>query len=237
MQTVTLRYTESDSEMGNEGYHIVKRGNYHISTESMFASMDAQLLTHDVIEHWDFKQKQANLQEIVALGTILAHREDDFINDYTGNNSFCYELGSQLHHILEKEVNLNHLKMARSSNEIVHEYLNDHWKDTLETMDLEYADIPANARKLKAVAYRFLARGYNHVNGVESRHGDNVFSNMFYDMQKVLEEGLKHADPWEGKELKLRYSFAQREISLSHTYETEDDYGYYKTTNEVLASN
>jgi hypothetical protein len=237
MQTVTLQYTESDDEMGNEGYNIVRRGKHTISTEGISATLDARLLTHDVLEHWDFRQEQVNLQEIVALGTTLAHRESDFINDYTGDNSFGYELASQLYYMLETGVNLNYLKMPRSSNEIVHEYLNEHWKDTLETVDLEYAHIPTNARKLKAVAYRFLARGYNHVKGIEARYGDYAFSNMFYDMQHVLEQGLKHADRWEGRELKLRYSFAKREISLGQTYETEDDCGHYKTTNEFLSSN
>jgi hypothetical protein len=222
--------------MGNPGYNIVKRNNKNLSYEGMYASEDKRLLTHDVLEHWDFNQNDGNLQELVAIGSILAHREEDFINNFTCKNSFAWEVAEQLYYALDN-IDINRIKLPRSSNEYVSEYLSIKWNEVLRYWEEERQEAkPTNTRKIKAIAYHFLSRGYNHVKGINRRYGHFAFNSMFYDMQSVLEQGLKRVDAYEGSLVKLSYSFAQHDCYLSQVLYNIDEYGYETPYTEILST-
>lgn len=235
MQTVTLRYTESDPEYGIPGWNVVKRGNQSLDISEIQASEDSRLLAHDILEHWDFRQIDANLQELVALGSTLAHRENDFINHYTGYNSFASEVARHLYYF---DFDGNDFKLPRSSSTVVKDTLDESWQDILKTLADEFEYVPTNSRKLKSIAYRFLSRGYNHVNEIDKRCNSSYrFNSVFEDMKDVLKSGLKYVDKWEDTEVNLKYSFTKRKVELFQSFEIEDDNGCLIRTVEHLASN
>jgi hypothetical protein len=172
-----------------------------------------------------------NLQELVAIGSIFAHRQTDFYN-MIGSYFFASEVAQQLYY-----VDFIPDKLPRSANDTVKDEIDYYWNDVKKHVMDEYHEPMQNSRQLKSVAYRYLARGYNHVMGINCRYGIGSFSRMFYEMTEVLERGLKYADNFEGVELKLEYSFKQSKIVLSQNIETCDDNDNMEVSREVLATN
>jgi len=235
MQSVILRYTESCEQLGEPGYQVVRRNAHSLNCESMFASQNARNLAHDILEHWDFRQTDMNLQELVAIGSIFAQRQTDFYNTI-GMYFFASEIAEQLYY-----VDFIPDKLPRSSNDTVKAEIDYYWNEVKQHIKDEYSILEhdnTDFRKLKSVAYRYLARGYNHVEGINCRYGIRTFSRMFYEMTEVLERGLKYVDTtFEGLELKLEYSFKQSKIILSQNVETFDDDDNLKVYREVLVTN
>jgi hypothetical protein len=231
MQSVILRYTESCEQLGEAGYQVVRRNSHSLDCAAMFASQNARTLAHDILEHWDYRQTDMNLQELVAIGSTFAHRQADFYN-MMGNYFFASEVAEQLYY-----VGFVPDKLPRSANDTVKDEIDYYWKDVKQHFMDEYREPMQNSRQLKSVAYRYLSRGYNHVMGINCRYGIGSFSRMFYEMTEVLERGLKYVDTFEGAELKLEYSFKNSRIVLSQNVETFDDNDNLKVYREVLATN
>lgn len=236
MQTVTLRYTESDPELGTPGWNVIRRGKHYLDISEIYASESSKLLAHDILEHWDFRQRNMNLQELVALGSILAHREGDFTNHYTGDSWFSYEIAAQLYY--SKSNGNYNVKLPRSSSSCVKKTLDEAWQDVLKSLKSEFEYTPTNSRKLRCIAYRFISRGYNHVKEINKRCDSQYrFNAVFDDVKYVLEQGLKRVDKSAGCEVRLNYSFTTCKVELFQSLGFEDDQGYLKTMFEHLASN
>jgi len=188
MQSVILRYTESCEQLGEPGYQVVKRNSHSLDCESMFASQNARTLAHDILEHWDYRQTDMNLQELVAIGSTFAHRQADFYNRI-GMYFFASEVAEQLRYL-----DFIPDKLPRSSNDTVRAEIDDYWQDVKQHFVDEGEEPMLNSRQLKSVAYRYLARGYNHVKGIDCRYGTGSFSRMFYEMTEVLDRGMKYVD-------------------------------------------
>ena len=169
MQSVILRYTESCEQLGEPGYYAVKRNSHSLDCSAMFASQNVRTLAHDILEHWDYRQTDMNLQELVAIGSIFAHREKDFYN-MIGNYFFASEVAQQLYY-----VDFYPNKLPKSANEVVRDEVNYYWDDVKQNFLSEFDEPMRNSRQLKSVAYRYLSRGYNHVMGINCRYGIGSF--------------------------------------------------------------
>jgi len=236
MQSVTLTYTDSDYQSVSNGWLITHRGNHKLDCDEMYASTNGKQLVHDVLEHWDFRQTNMNLQELVALGSIYAHRSGDFYNSYTGGNSLPDTIAEQLA-ALERDDMIECTALPYSRNEQILSEVESLWDEIVHSARVNEDIVFSNPRKARAIAHRFMSRGYNHVTGIGVRNNhDFLFNNMFYNMIEVLDDGLMRVDCFNGMTVKLSYSFAQESIVLSQQIEYYDDNYRYKTMQEVLAS-
>lgn len=216
MSRVTLTYIDPqhDDEFGKGGGFVVShRKGIKLNTSEMMPSVDARLLTQDILEHWDHKTTNSYCQELIALGSALAHRKQDFYNGM-GAFGFHSEIGQQLYCLLD---DARHIKLPSSANESISELLAGHWEDTLHFVQDEYQVSlhTADKRALRAVAYRFLSRGYNHAEEINKRLKSNYAFGRLFDEMKINLDDLKRLDLYQGQKVNVAYSFSDCTIKLT----------------------
>jgi hypothetical protein len=153
-----------------------------------------------------------------------------------GTYLFDYEVGSQLYYLAEN-YGVSAPRLNRSASVDVKDELDSEWENTLEFMKGEYEYEPTNSRKLKAIAYRYLSRGYNHVESINRRHGNHAFNKLFVAMKDCIDSGLKYIDAYDGYQVRVSYSFAKQLVTVSHQAFGFDDNDQQIEKYEILASN
>lgn len=211
MQKVTLTYTEKCPNTGESGWIVSRRNNNTLDTGPMFASSSASTLTHDILEHWDWRQTNPNLQELVAMGSTLAHRPQDFYNrmGYWGLPS---EVATQLSCLEDFEV-----KLPTSRSDSVREDLIEAWPQIVAELQRDY-EITGDA-KLRKIAYAHMSRGYNHVLRVDKMSGVYYgFGRLFDKMVDTIDRELKYFDSFDGAQANVHYSFRHCTVAVKPVY-------------------
>ena len=180
-----------DNIMGGFGW-LIKSINgvdkFDYSDEFFTAQGDrvGMILAHDILEH-ALNIEDGNLNELAALGAILAHREQDFYNDY-GNDGFASEVAEQLRYYLALNGIDNIQDDTCSSRDwYVNEKYEGYEDEIIEYLedDLEeegYDVTPKLCRDIHRLAKSYLAKGYNEVSRKEARY--RLRFNYIFEMVK-----------------------------------------------------
>jgi hypothetical protein len=214
MTVVKLRYTESDS-FGSNGFQVYKRNSKLQDYASFYASLSSKLLAHDILDHCLTSVSHPNAQELTALGVILAYRDHDFYN-LRGDDGFYSEVALQLENgyytDLERE------KLPYSASDAVKERLKDSWEEIAR----EYHESTDQkcSKRMKALAYRFMSRGYNHVEKI----GRYYFDRMYYELDLSITEFIKYPDFYEGEMVNVYYNLNKCEVVIKREELNYDEY-------------
>ena len=199
------------------GFVISERAGKPVGYTGMYVTTDGSLLAHDVLEHWDSATIQHNMNELVALGTMLHAREDAFYSR-RGDNGFPYDVAEQLYYYY----NPHYMKVPTSSNSYVKAYLDDHWEDVCNVYESEFDEPLPNKRHSKMLAYRFLSRGYNHSAGLQKRGQHlgltySVLKDWFDEIMGDLEEAASSSGLNEFKlNVNSKKNIAMSEMRKAH---------------------
>ena len=208
MTVVKLRYTDSDSQ-GNNGFQVYKRNNKLQDYTSFDASLDSKLLSHDILDHCLTSFSHPNAQELTALGVILAYRDHDFYN-LRGDDGFYSEVSRQLSN--GYYTNLEREKLPYSASDAVKERIEEVWTEIAKAY-YESTDQKCSKR-MKALAYRFLSRGFNHVEKI----GRYYFDRMYYELDHSLEEFIKRNDFYQGEKVTICYTLKKSEVVIKREF-------------------
>ncbi|MDJ0690375.1 MAG: hypothetical protein QNJ41_17935 [Xenococcaceae cyanobacterium MO_188.B32] len=142
-------------------------------------SQIGDLLAHDVLEH-GCRVEQPNLDELAALGAILASREWDFYNG-RNNNMFASEIAEQLRGLIHWNGLDDKFPVCSSHDDYVAKYYDEfrgqiesYIEDELEELASEYDDDfdidEFDWANLHQCVISYLAKGYNEVSRKEARY-------------------------------------------------------------------
>jgi hypothetical protein len=208
MTVVKLRYTDSDSQ-GNKGFQVWMRNSKIQDYPSFDASLNSKLLAHDILDHCLTSVEHPNAQELTALGVILAYRDHDFYNR-RGDDNFYSEVSLQLSNGYYTD--LESVKLPYSASDAVKERLEDSWEEIAreycESLDQKCS------KRMKAIAYRFMSRGYNHVEKI----GQYYFDRMYYELDHSLEEFIKRNDFYQGEKVTIFYTLKKSEVVIKREF-------------------
>jgi hypothetical protein len=208
MTIVKLRYTDRDSQ-GNNGFQVYKRNNKLQDYTSFDASLDSKLLSHDILDHCLTSVSHSNAQELTALGVILAYRDHDFYS-LGGDDGFYSEVSRQLSN--GYYTNLEREKLPYSASDAVKERIEDSWEEIAREY---YESIDQKcSKRMKAIAYRFLSRGFNHVEKI----GSYYFERMYYELDLSLEEFIKRNDFYQGEKVTICYTLKKSEVVIKKEF-------------------
>jgi hypothetical protein len=208
MTIVKLRYTDRDSQ-GNNGFQVYKRNNKLQDYTSFDASLDSKLLSHDILDHCLTSVNHPNAQELTALGVILAYRDHDFYN-LRGGDGFYSEVALQLEN--GYYTGLEKVKLPYSASDAVKERIEDSWEEIAREY---YESIDQRcSKRMKAIAYRFLSRGFNHVEKI----GQYYFDRMYYELDHSLEEFIKYHDFYQGEKVTICYTLKKSEVVIKREF-------------------
>jgi hypothetical protein len=172
----------------------------------MFAATEALTLAHDILEHWDHAQKDPNLQELVAMGSILAHREHDFYNKM-GDFTLGSEIADQLRCLASYPQKLPKI------NPEVSDTVREAWPSVVS--ELAGWDITEGLETLFDIACAYMSRGYRHVETINIRTGAYYgFNTLWATMLDALDTGLRYTEPYDGCRLNVSYSFRHNLVNL-----------------------
>ncbi len=214
MTVVKLRYTERDSQK-SKGFQVYKRNSNLQDYASFDASLNSKLLAHDILDHCFTSVEHPNAQELTALGVILAYRDHDFYN-FRGGDGFYSAVSSQLingcYYDLEKE------KLPVSASYAVKERLDDSWEEIAK----EYYESTGQkcSKRMKTIAYRFMSRGYNHVEKI----GSYYFDRMYYELDLSISEFIKYHEFYEGEMINVYYNLKSIEVVIKREELKYDGY-------------
>ena len=208
MTVVKLRYTENDLQ-GNKGFQVYKRNNVSQDYTSFDASLDTNLLAHDILDHCLTSVEHPNAQELTALGAILAYRDHDFYTS-RGYDGFYSEVSRQLSN--GYYTNLEREKLPYSASDAVKERIEEVWTEIAKAY-YESTDQKCSKR-MKALAYRFLSRGFNHVEKI----GRYYFDRMYYELDHSLEEFIKRNDFYQGEKVTICYTLKKSEVVIKREF-------------------
>jgi hypothetical protein len=208
MSIVKLRYTENDYQ-GNKGFQVYRRNGNLLDYASFDASLYSKLLVHDILEHCLTSVSHPNAQELTALGVTLAYRDHDFYN-LRGDDVFYSEVVLQLENgyytDLEKE------KLPYSASDAVKERIEDSWEEIAREY---YARTDQKcSKRMKALAYRFMSKGYNHAKKI----GSYYFDRMYYELDLSITEFIKHDDFYEGEKITIYYTLKKSEVVIKREF-------------------
>ena len=208
MTVVKLRYTDRDSQ-GNNGFQVYKRNNVSQDYTSFDASLSSKLLSHDILDHCLTSVEHPNAQELTALGVILAYRDHDFYN-LRGDDGFYSEVALQLESGYYTD--LEKVKLPYSASDAVKERLEDSWEEIAR----EYYESTDQkcSKRMKAIAYRFMSRGYNHAKKIGSYH----FDRMYYELDLSITEFIKYHDFYEGEMVNVYYNLKKSEVVIKREF-------------------
>jgi hypothetical protein len=208
MTIVKLRYTENDSQ-GNKGFQVYKRNSKLQDYVSFDASLNSKLLAHDILDHCLTSIEHPNAQELTALGVILAYRDHTFYN-LRGDDGFYSEVALQLENgyytDLERE------KLPYSASDAVKERIADSWSSIAREY-YERTDQKCSKR-MKALVYRFMSRGYNHAKKIGSYH----FDRMYYNLDHSLAEFINYPDFYQGEKVTICYTLKKSEVVIKREF-------------------
>ena len=193
MTIVKLRYTDRDSQ-GSNGFQVYKR--------------NSKLLSHDILDHCLTSIEHPNAQELTALGVILAYRDHDFYN-LMGDDNFYSEVSLQLSNGYYTD--LEKVKLPYSASDAVKERIEEVWTEIAKAY-YESTDQKCSKR-MKAIAYRFLSRGFNHVEKI----GQYYFDRMYYELKHSLAEFIKR-DFYEGEMVNVHYTLKKSEVVIKREF-------------------
>lgn len=179
-----LTYVDS-GRYDNEGFIVSFNGLLNTDFSPTIAS---KALAHDLLEHTEgFHYDNPHCDELMALGAILRHRDDAFYN-YYGKDGFVADVANQLYMLTESEAYLD-VALPTSSSSEVKERIDYAWKDILDLLKFELDDAPFNTRRLKALAYRYMSKGYNRIQGLELRY--HICYRVLFDLvEEMLDKAL-----------------------------------------------
>jgi hypothetical protein len=208
MTVVKLRYTESDSQ-GNKGFQVYKRNSSLQDYASFDASLYTRLLSHDILDHCLTSIEHPNAQELTALGVILAYRDHDFYNRM-GDDNFYNEVSLQLSNGYYTD--LERVKVPYSASDAVKERLEEAWEEIARDY---YNSIGQKcSKRMKALAYRFISRGYNHAKKI----GSYYFDRMYYELDHSLAEFIKRNDFYQGEKITICYALKKSEVVIKREF-------------------
>jgi hypothetical protein len=202
MTVVKLRYTESDS-LGSNGFQVYKRNSKLQDYASFYASLSSKLLAHDILDHCLTSVSHPNAQELTALGVILAYRDHDFYN-LRGDDGFYSEVALQLEN--GYYTGLEQERLPYSSSDAVKVRIKNSWEEIAKEY-YERTDQKCSKR-MKALAYRFISRGYNHAKKI----GRYYFDRMYYELDHSLEEFINRNDFYQGEKVTICYTLKKSEV-------------------------
>lgn len=159
---LTLAY---NTDYDTEGFIVSSEG---APNNAFSPSTHSKTLAHDLLEHAEPAHYNPHCDELMALGAVLCHRDDAFYNAY-GKDGFADDVANQLYMLVESEAYLD-VELPTSSSSEVKERLDYAWEDILDMLTYELNGAPFNKRRLKALAYRYLSKGYNRIRGLELRY-------------------------------------------------------------------
>jgi hypothetical protein len=204
MTIVKLRYTDSDSQ-GNKGFQVYRRNSKLQDYASFDASLNSKLLAHDILDHCLTSIEHPNAQELTALGVILAYRGHDFYN-LRGDDGFYSEVALQLEN--GYYTGLEQERLPYSASDAVKNRIEDSWEEIAREY---YESIDQKcSKRMKALAYRFMSRGYNHVEKV----GRYYFDRMYYELDLSITEVIKYPDFYEGEMVNVYYNLKKSEVVI-----------------------
>ena len=200
---VVIKSTE-DLQIGGYGYYVhtingVKKFDYEDTFITAQSGDSGRLLAHDILEH-ALNIADPNLNELAALGAILAHRGKDFTNTY-GIDGFAAEVAEQLGYyvngnglesIAEDTCNANTEyvdKKYEAYEDDILEYLERELEYELEDEELTDELIAA----IHKLGKSYLSRGFNEVMRKDSRYRME-FSYMFELVAAELAEACREYD-------------------------------------------
>jgi hypothetical protein len=213
MTVVKLRYTDRDS-LGNNGFQLYRRNGNLQDYSSFDASLSSKLLSHDILDHC-LSVSHPNAQELTALGAILAYRDHDFYN-LRGDDGFYSEVVLQLEN--GYYTNLEKIKLPYSASYAVKERIEEVW----ESIAKEYYEGTGQrcSKRMKTIAYRFLSRGFNHVEKI----GRYYFDRMYYELYHSLEEFIKRNDFYQREKVTICYTLKKSEVVIKREELNWDEY-------------
>lgn len=175
-----LTYVDS----GRYGFIVSSDGLLNTDFTPTIAS---KTLAHDLLEHTEGFHDNPHCDELMALGAVLCHRDDTFYNAY-GKDGFADDVANQLYMLVESEAYLD-VALPTSSSKDVRERLDYAWEEILDLLKFELNDAPFNKRRLKALAYRYMSKGYNRIQGLELRY--HICYRVLFDLvEDMLDKAL-----------------------------------------------
>jgi hypothetical protein len=139
----------------------------------------------------------------------LAYRDHDFYN-LRGGDNFYSDVSRQLSNGYYTD--LEKVKLPYSASDVVKERIEDSWEEIAREY-YEGTDQKCSKR-MKAIAYRFMSRGYNHVEKI----GSYYFDRMYYELDLSITEFIKYHDFYEGEKVTICYTLKKSEVVIKREF-------------------
>jgi len=217
-----LTYRE-DTELGGYGWVVKERDNEYFQTAQVESDNYSRLLVHDMVEHLGTDYDPCS-DEIVAIGSTLFIREQDFYNRYTGKFNLRYEIADMLRGLYEENLKLH--QCGSYSPEVSSIFTQDEYLETIKALKDEISEdntISGLKNKFpRKDIIALLSKGYNRQMGIATKY-DVDMEWLFSRVRSTVESAINMIDFPEYQDVIISFNYATKIVS----YYVKDDPAMY----------